>query len=81
MKPAITKEIVINEGAEIYCERRGSGLGLYLSKKIIESPGGNIWYEDQSDRYGKDGGVMYMANSKKTETTFKFVIPASISKI
>lgn len=42
----------------------GTGLGLYISKNIIEAHGGRIWAEN-NDRYGKRGA------------TFTFVLPAS----
>ncbi len=39
MKPAITKEKVINEGADIYCEHRGKGPSLLLIHGAMEDAG------------------------------------------
>ena len=40
----------------------GTGLGLYISKNIIEAHGGNIWAENNPDGYG---------------SIFKFTLPVS----
>ena len=40
----------------------GSGLGLYIAKKIIEAHGGNIWAESSGIGQG---------------STFKFTLPVS----
>lgn len=42
-------------------EKVGSGLGLYITKKIIEAHGGTIWVESEVDK----------------GTTFKFTLPIS----
>ncbi len=51
MKPYVTKEIVINEGAEIYCERRGSGPVMLM---ITGAMGDAGFYSSAADILAKE---------------------------
>ncbi len=51
--------------------QHGTGLGLYISKSIIEAHGGKIWAENNNDKPD---------NGEKKGATFSFTLPLAIDK-
>jgi two-component system, OmpR family, sensor histidine kinase VicK len=52
--------------------QHGTGLGLYISKSIIEAHGGRIWAQNNNDM---------VDDGEKKGATFSFTLPLTIDKV